>query len=1731
MYDPARYYKPYISDESDVESDSDTESMEGGYISEESLLEMSGTDKHPPVLSEVYDDANITWSPPTAKFATRESRNTSLFMINSRDRDTTVYPQPTFFTIRLPRTFRNIKQINLSQLNLLNSFFNFTKEKGNTYMYVYEQGRAIKDPVTGADISNAVRIQIRNGTYTADDLVTELNNALNSTPLFSDLTLGDFINVFQSTGNYAIMFNTPGPIVFNSLTQTYDRNQTINNIVARYFTVIQNVGTVSFSYNQCLVAYYYPVIKEMIIESGTPTFSTVGQDIPIGFVSWYDYLVFSFQGLDDPYVTAIVNDPANQTMFNQYRFERTFNYFLVNKYVCTYNTKQGRLVVTAPSLNDSIATDLNTQYNAILNDLVKQSNFVNVADFQNQYTNINNSNGALIELYNFIQTRFTSNFGVNFGTYTAEFYSDSNNQIELYNTLNKYGWNLSLTPQVSASSISSNVPAPQVPIYWSNVQISQANAAASNIEFVSTIGVPEFIMDELVFANAGETTFGYVDISFAIVPTTYNRVAFHTRCRQSISLMTIPRYLNERGPGTEIVYDFGSTITQTPILFESEPPYTDTYVNIDISGNPLFNMYNVTQTMFFSADYMRAYDEWLNYMSPQILLGNRVQDYDLNFGQRPPTGDIGLTSYRPFQYFQVNADQYLVEPNARFRITFYAETQTGTNFPVPIVITWYKDRAGFMADAQQDLIGSLSFENPRHYFQRQVYGTTTGSAEMTVYVNNMQQTYFMVHVQDRSVVPGSIPLRVFAVLTDTYGDYVHATDLDRLDMPYAGLPPLADQFTPDSSVYKDPLKSIYDSNVFKLCYDLSGVSNNLLDYVIQTGSNIYYDPKNVGDHLDAVSTGLRYQFQLNTNGSSIPPPNVTNWSLYFGSNSSNLIRDSYNLASNIYLSSLQTPRFNSSLLNEFTLTNWFQAGNTNLRETYMTPAIDTTYATKISTTSVFLPCINASAALPSDSYTDEAFPDISGIAGMSFFLPPNQVVRLNEFVMKFAYMQPSTDSAGTLYTRSNSPLVLGGTDLTQAIYNNQQTEINTSKSPPADWDDWYTYNRRNLKLAIFNTGDISGASPSTLSISTALATMTLQKVTQVGNYQNKLGTLRTREPEWGTYYTYTFDQSSNIVWNPDIPWTSTITTADYAPVYMAGDSMYSNYFLTHPFINNYTFLPRSIGLAPAVGNAVYNPYTLSNYVDDIPNSYTAVPFYWDSATNDWRVGSFYGLSYTTKPAMPDPALIGAAAPYYGPPGIYAWTQNSSNVLGLTNGLSTMYTPFYFNTKINYNQLDMRYDPATDLSMFGGFSSISTEYQDTMLFLYENAYANDDLGDISTVTTSGDYWKWGCESNASYIAYDDQGGYNFLSYIHDITIRPVIPEYAVHVRAYDPIPGFNTGLRVIGKNYTDFGTPSLWEIVEEISTLGPYTPITDAQANGFINSWVNSNDYGAYNSTISTNNFYRDNAAFGNFFSHEYADALINFNTTFITSNTFGKTLTYAGLPLSFSSYGHCLVQYIDLFNSIRSVFVGYNNILSTATGQLNEYVVDRYSNILPPSVLNRNRYTDPLPFEFLFKSKLVPPYDTMYDNWGLGYNLGFNKRDTTPAKTTIVSDTFIRITQDYIYLRLNPEFNVNTMSVSSKENFQETREARSEEQKYFSKIILNNFGSFCRTAVQLPKQFNPVLGKYDTISCQLVDANGAQISSIDCEYDFVLEVTEITNGPTDDSTLMKPTDDLEVYKS
>ena len=286
-----KYYTPYISDnesesnfsDSD-ESDTSVESVDlpqnrfRQFLAGSISLKTDETRKKYETASAQYSYVNFsdtgsagnateivdTAKLPEPKFET--NKNTTLIMINSRDRDTKVYVQPTDFYIRLPRTYKNITNIAITELKLLSSFYYFSPTKSNTGISILELGRVITE--NGIDIDNVIVTNIREGTYNANTLITELNLQLNATPIFADISGGKnaFINSFQVTGNYSLLFNQPGDSTYNSLTGKYETGLTLANIISKYFySASTNITNQFYSVDQAAVAYYYPVLKEMVL--------------------------------------------------------------------------------------------------------------------------------------------------------------------------------------------------------------------------------------------------------------------------------------------------------------------------------------------------------------------------------------------------------------------------------------------------------------------------------------------------------------------------------------------------------------------------------------------------------------------------------------------------------------------------------------------------------------------------------------------------------------------------------------------------------------------------------------------------------------------------------------------------------------------------------------------------------------------------------------------------------------------------------------------------------------------------------------------------------------------------------------------------------------------------------------------------------------------------------------------------------------------------------------------------------------------------------------------------------------------------------------------------------------------------------------------------------------------------------------------------------------------------
>ncbi len=214
----------------------------------------------------------------------------------------------------------------------------------------------------------------------------------------------------------------------------------------------------------------------------------------------------------------------------------------------------------------------------------------------------------------------------------------------------------------------------------------------------------------------------------------------------------------------------------------------------------------------------------------------------------------------------------------------------------------------------------------------------------------------------------------------------------------------------------------------------------------------------------------------------------------------------------------------------------------------------------------------------------------------------------------------------------------------------------------------------------------------------------------------------------------------------------------------------------------------------------------------------------------------------------------------------------------------------------------------------------------------------------------------------------------------------------------------------------------------------------------------------------------------------------------------------------------------------------YSSITTTVTNRVEDYVLRYYSNIMPPVYFQQSKFFDPVRFNLLFKSSIYPPISNQDQFWGLGYNLGFPKADmsnNTPAtadgRTPIVgsgtlynAQSFYKILDDYIYLRLNDEFSLNRVDTSGPEDLALSQETAGATKQYYAKLLLSPFGSYSQSMIQNPVALNPPIGRLDRIRFQWVDSTGAVIDNDDCEWSGILQITESLQTQVGDATISRP---------
>jgi hypothetical protein len=445
------------------------------------------------------------------------------------------------------------------------------------------------------------------------------------------------------------------------------------------------------------------------------------------------------------------------------------------------------------------------------------------------------------------------------------------------------------------------------------------------------------------------------------------------------------------------------------------------------------------------------------------------------------------------------------------------------------------------------------------------------------------------------------------------------------------------------------------------------------------------------------------------------------------------------------------------------------------------------------------------------------------------------------------------------------------------------------------------------------------------------------------------------------------------------------------------------------------------------------------------------------------------------------------------------------------GLTSIYNCFFPNMKISLIKKNIQYNTITDVNnliynpyyLSNGESNATPQFGRTHAFFYKTGtdFSND-LTISSGMTT---YYKWGRESSNNYFKADTQGfGYNFGSYIYNITLDATDSNETRYlaIRGEQPTEQFQTVLRIVAANRVDFGFVAMSNIFREISNV--YYP-----SGGVVPEPVEQ---------ISN-------------YNPQYAINLSNYDQNFAMSNRYfgADALTgYYGLPIT-TSNGTSLSNFFYIFMSNLSNYYGIWNSNQTIINTINSNAYSNFSNIiayesqisylLPQYAYTRENITDPIPYQLLFFSSIPRGrFQTLDEGWGLGWNLGFDKVDTD-SNTVFQAESFYKIFEDYIFLRLNQEQNMNRVDYTSREHLDRTLDTQGTVETYYGKLLLNTFGNYATTFVGNPVEFNPPIPRLDRLQIQWVDPTGNVLDNPDCEWNAVLRIIENTPTATPASTL------------
>ena len=796
--------------------------------------------------------AEASGAPKYGKVTSAMKDTQTVIMLQSRDRDKTVYPQPTSCQLFLPRIYRNVQSFSIAQINLTSAFFYFRQDKGNVNILVYEKDTVlysteltptILTDESGNPIPLRLTRTLRDGSYNISQLLTEIQIQLNQTPLFYDFINGfsDFLPLFQVNGDFSINFNYPGDYYYDAVRKIYIPNPTRSQIVGFYFQSI-NANQFTYTIQEVRVAYYYPVLKEAILDPTTNlnlyNFSGTGLSVD----DTIQYLLYSFAGISDQIASTVITN--NVSLLDTYRLLHTFRYYLVNKYTATVDAANNRVTIASPSLNTSLVNLLNAQYNIYLNQQLSKYNLTPA-----QYNSLAENNTKILSvlqsMYDYIQVALARYFAINYGTFSRAYFANMGNTVLIRNGLDASGIAIRYDNKVAPTPRDNDLMEDfrkDPPYYWnrmSNLGGTEGaqrnmgstyqtfptssnfpyNLAGSNIDLTRSFIDPQWNIYTDFRRNAG-------DVLVNVDNAKYTIFKFRSKFRQTLQVETLPRQTPFRYPlynqTNTVAYPL-SNLYDVSYCFVAPNVSTFSKITYDVSFNNLDGWSNLSNT---STNF--AY----TYAQSEALWGGSNELINIS------------SSNGRFYTFQTPLPVGLSEKGSNvytypFNVTFTC-TNTG-GFPSDFYAFFYHDIGAFNAD-----VSGVRLEQPIHYKTRLLIpaGQLSNTHSFTSYAN---QQYFII-LRPVGLTPSSTQYRIVPWFPNgpSYSTLSYATDFNpnanpetllsnfnvakNNDPNFVRLPVYPSTLwglNPSDAVVNQPL----GTNAPAIGYDISGVSNDLTDYV------------------------------------------------------------------------------------------------------------------------------------------------------------------------------------------------------------------------------------------------------------------------------------------------------------------------------------------------------------------------------------------------------------------------------------------------------------------------------------------------------------------------------------------------------------------------------------------------------------------------------------------------------------------------------------------------------------------------------------------------------------------------------------------------------------------------------------------------------------------------------------------------------------------------------------